>query len=348
MRSVTSRNHWFAAGLAITTLAIAASSSFAERGDGSSQGDTTTVSGKRSGEDIVSVVRFSAVTAGGKGFGVGNVTPVGGWRPPICWYEPRSAQEFAAHVEHMYDETINAPGQANYAKSSVGEFRHTYKDGEYQNYNLDKADEGSWWVAVRDENRRMEPEAQACDREPFWVESGDTPEVPQAITSQVLAELAYNRLHLPDTELTLAPAGVTKVNLPTWAWLDKARFREVSVTASLRVADINIQATTTAKPISLKLEPGTDDAATYPTSGICALGVGDTIGQPYATGNADQTPPCGIKYLRSSGTGTYKLTAVITWRVDWTGTGGVGGDLPDGVFGTTQDVTVQEIQAVNR
>jgi hypothetical protein len=29
-------------------------------------------------------------------------------------------------------------------------------------------------------------------------------------------------------------------------------------------------------------------------------------------------------------------------------TGGAGGDLPDGTFGATQDVVVQEIQAVNR
>ncbi|MFF4706150.1 hypothetical protein ACWC4D_10930 [Streptomyces sp. NPDC001288] len=27
---------------------------------------------------------------------------------------------------------------------------------------------------------------------------------------------------------------------------------------------------------------------------------------------------------------------------------GTGGDLPDGTFGTTQDIAVQEIQAVNR
>ncbi|MGW2823264.1 hypothetical protein ACWC24_20085 [Streptomyces sp. NPDC001443] len=315
---------------------------------GKANGAVLVSSGSRSGSDLVSVVRYSGSTAGSSDSNAGNVTPVDGWRPPACWYEPRSAQEFSTHVERMYDETINAPGQANYAKSSLGEFRNTYKDGQYQNYNLDKADEGSWWVAVRDENRWMEPGAQACDRAPFWVETGDTPDVPQAVTSQVLAGLAYNRLHLPDTKLTLAPAGGTKVNLPTWAWLDKAEFREVSVTATLRAAGLNLQATTTAKPVSLMLEPGTGDAATYPASGICALGVGNTIGQPYAKGRADETPPCGIRYLRSSGTGPYKLRATITWRINWTGTGGAGGALPDGTFGSTQDVTVQEIQAVNR
>jgi hypothetical protein len=178
--------------------------------------------------------------------------------------------------------------------------------------------------------------------------NGETPAVKNAVTPQVLAELAYNRITLPDTKVTLAPEDITKVNLPTWAWLDKATFKTVSVTAALDVAGLNISATTTAKPVSLRLEPGTSDAETYPASGECQLNGDDSIGAPYAKGKAGQTPPCGIKYLRSSGDGTYKLRATITWAVSWTGTGGTGGDLPDGTFGTTQDITVQEIQAVNR
>ncbi|MCF2125940.1 hypothetical protein L1I79_05745 [Strepomyces sp. STD 3.1] len=42
------------------------------------------------------------------------------------------------------------------------------------------------------------------------------------------------------------------------------------------------------------------------------------IGEPYAKGKAEETPPCGVK------------------------------TLPDGEFGGEQDVIVQEIQAVNR
>ncbi|MET7292361.1 hypothetical protein ABZS79_09485 [Streptomyces griseoloalbus] len=42
------------------------------------------------------------------------------------------------------------------------------------------------------------------------------------------------------------------------------------------------------------------------------------------------------------------LTASITWQVSWEGSGGTGGDLPDGTFETTQDMTVQEIQSINR
>ncbi|MEU7383689.1 MULTISPECIES: hypothetical protein [unclassified Streptomyces] len=294
------------------------------------------------------MVRFSGKTAGSGKNASGNVAPVGNWTPPACWYEPRSAKEFSKYVEDAYDDAVNTPGQANYARRSIGEFRDTYKDGTYKNYNLDKADEGNWWVAVRDENRWMDPEAQICNRQPFWVENGAAPNVPNAVTPQVLAELAYNRILLPETEVALAPENVTKVNLPTWAWLDPSTFKPVQVTASLDVAGLNIQATTTATPVSLKLQPGTADAETYPASGECAINDDSSIGEPYAQGKSDQTPPCGIKYLRSSANGTYDLKATITWRINWTGTGGAGGELPDGTFGATQGVTVQEIQSVNR
>ncbi|WP_445528254.1 hypothetical protein [Streptomyces cyslabdanicus] len=294
------------------------------------------------------MVRFSGNTSGSTKKGSGNVTPVGDWSPPACWYEPRSATEFSKYVEDSYNEALNTPGQANYARRSIGEFRDTYKDGTYKNYNLDKADEGNWWVAVRDESRWMDPEAQVCDRQPFWVENGTAPAVPNAVTPQVLAELAYKRILLPDTDVTLAPQNVTKVNLPTWAWLDSSTFKPVQVTASLNVAGLNIQATTTATPVSLNLHPGTQDAETYPASGECIISADGSIGEPYSRGRADETPPCGIRYLRSSGDGTFQLRATVTWKVSWTGTGGTGGDLPDGAFGKNQAVTVQEIQAVNR
>lgn len=73
------------------------------------------------------------------------------------------------------------------------------------------------------------------------------------------------------------------------------------------------------------------------------------IGEPYAEGKSDKTPPCGVKYLRSSGNGSYPLTASVTWKISWTGTGvNEAQDLPDGEFGAEQNVIVQEIQAVNR
>ncbi|GAP53146.1 secreted protein [Streptomyces azureus] len=119
------------------------------------------------------------------------------------------------------------------------------------------------------------------------------------------------------------------------------------MTASL--PGTGLSATTTAEPVSPHIEPGTADARTYPDSGECAINEDGSIGAPYAQGKADQDPPCGVSYLRSSGSdGPCPLCATVTWKISWTGTSGEGGGLPDGTFGTTQDVTVQEIQSVNR
>ncbi|GAA3495679.1 hypothetical protein GCM10019016_027790 [Streptomyces prasinosporus] len=178
-------------------------------------------------------------------------------------------------------------------------------------------------------------------------ENDDPPaDVPQAITPEVLAQLAYAEIRVPSTEVDLAPNGTTKVNLPTWAWLDAVDFQPVSVTASVPL--LRIEATTTAEPVSVRMDPGTPDAETYPASGVCEIQNG-RIGEPYEKGKANETPPCGVKYLRSSGDDSYRLGATVTWEIHWTGTGVAGEqDLPDGTFGGEQDVVVQEIQAVNR
>lgn len=89
-----------------------------------------------------------------------------------------------------------------------------------------------------------------------------------AATPLDLAHIAYGFVHVPDTKVTLAPSGPTKVNLPTWAWLDKADFKPVSVTATL--ANYHISSTVTATPQSLKLEPGTADAELSPHP-VCVL-----------------------------------------------------------------------------
>lgn len=84
----------------------------------------------------------------------------------------------------------------------------------------------------------------------------------------------------------MAPTGKSTVNLPTWIWLDKAKFKKLSVTASL--PGTGLSATTTAEPVSLHIEPGTADAQTYPPSGECAINAYGSIGAPYAKGKADQ------------------------------------------------------------
>ncbi|MEV7321788.1 hypothetical protein [Streptomyces sp. NPDC093970] len=347
MHAVTSRGRFAVAGLisGVLVVTVAGTASATWPPSKGSQGNTEQSGGSNAGTLVSKVTYSGSVRSHG---GSTAMQPVTDWTPPACWYEPRSVAEFKDYVETMYTDTINTPGQANYAKAAVGQFRDIYRDGKYKDYNEDKANEGNWWVAVQNPDRTDDPAGWECSDLPFWVANNDAPGVPQAVTPKILAEAAYDAIQLPGTEVTLAPAKGTKVNLPTWAWLDRAEFKEVSVTASLNVGGLNVRATTTAKPVSLKLEPGTGDAETYPASGVCTLNADDSIGEPYAEGKAQQTPPCGIKYLHSSGNGSYRLKATVTWRVSWSGTGGAGGRLPAGTFGTTQDVRVQEIQAVNR
>ncbi|WP_405938215.1 hypothetical protein OG338_17470 [Streptomyces sp. NBC_00726] len=340
------RTPYLAATLSFGLIALLPATASAEIIPGGSRGESKP-SAERNGHTLTSRISYSGSTKGTSGKSSGGFAPTGNWTPPACWYEPRSPAEFKKSVEDMYTTTVNTPGQHSYAKTAAGQYRDMYKDGKYKNYNLDKADEGAFWVSVQDEDRWDEPGAWSCSELPFWVEKGKAPQVKNSVTPEVLAQLAYNQVDVPKTEVSLAPAGNTKVNLPTWAWLDEATFKPVSVTASLDAGGVSLRSTVTATPVSLHIKPGTKDATLHPGSGECAFR-GGHIGTPYAKGDADKTPSCGVTYLRSSGNGSYALQATLTWNVTWTGTGGAGGTLPTGTFGTTQNITVQEIQAINR
>ncbi|MFC8346436.1 hypothetical protein [Streptomyces sp. NPDC057280] len=276
----------------------------------------------------------------GSGTSTGALTSSTNWSPPPCWYAPKyTPEQLQKTLEPIWEAE-----STGYEWDAAQRKKYNADDKE-KGFNKDKTGKGYWWDSYVDKS--YPPGWDSCDKGPFWVDTGDAPpaEYENAVTPEILAELAYNEIRVPGTKVTLAPAEATKVNLPTWAWLNGADFKPVSVTASVPVLDL--QATATAEPVSLKIEPGTADAVTYPASGVCEINNGH-IGEPYAKGKAGETPACGVKYLRSSGDGTYPLRATVTWKITWTGTDGAGGDLPDGNFGATQDVVVQEIQAVNR
>ncbi|MEV5465449.1 hypothetical protein ACOZDZ_25130 [Streptomyces griseoincarnatus] len=313
------------------------------RGDDGTR-DTTDENANLSDDGTLSVsaggVRFDH-SKNGKGGKVGALTSSTSWSPPPCWYAPKySPEELQAYLEPIWEA-----GSTGHEWDNEQRKKYTDPDDPKKDFNKHKSGKGYWWDSYVDKS--FPPGWDSCKRDYFWVDQGDPPpaDVENAVTPEILAELAYSEIRVPGTEVTLAPAQATKVNLPTWSWLDGAEFQPVSVTAS--VPEIGIYATATAEPVALKIEPGTPDAETYPASGVCEIDNG-RIGEPYAKGKANRTPPCGVKYLRSSGDGTFPLQATVTWEVHWNGSGGAGGDLPDGEFGATQDVVVQEIQSVNR
>ncbi|MEW2392891.1 hypothetical protein AB0933_31465 [Streptomyces venezuelae] len=331
-------------GLVLATMATAAPAHARGKNPGAALGSAK---GDRQGQQLTVETKVRTTVEGSpKSAKTGTLTPANSnWDPPACWYEP-------AYSPKQIEATVKAI--RSFKAFSIGDlvggvFDSYFKEGHpYKNYNLDKQGEGQFWAAAVDEKRKDEPEAQACDRMPFWVTKGDPPEEPLAVSPRVLAEYAYGQIPVPDTEIKRAPEGETKVNLPTWVWLDKCKFKKISVTASL--PGTGLSATTTAEPVSLRLDPGTSDAETYPSSGECPIGDDGRIGSPRAKGTpADTDPPCGVRYLRSSGDhAPYELGATITWRVTWKSTTEPGGELSPGEFGTTQDVVVREIQSVNR
>lgn len=321
---------------------FAAQTAFAKRDKYGNNGDSQ--QSANAGKDgTVSVTVGGVVfdrSKNGSGKSAGALTSTTSWSPPPCWYAPKYTPD---QLKKYLEPTWEA-GSTGYEWDAKQ--RDRYVNGEpYKDFNKDKTGKGYFWDSFV--NKDFPPGWDSCEEPIFWVDQGDPPpaNIKNAVTPKVLAELAYAEIRVPGTEVTLAPANQTKVNLPTWAWLDAADFKPVSVTASVPV--IGVTATATARPTSLRIEPGTKDAETYPASGVCPIDNG-RIGEPYAKGKADRTPPCGVRYLRSSGNGTYPLQATVTWEIDWTGSGGASGDLPDGTFGATQDVVVQEIQAVNR
>ncbi|MEU6255299.1 hypothetical protein [Streptomyces sp. NPDC047043] len=322
-------------------------------------GQNTKPSGGKHGKTVYASATYSTIkvrqVSGPTGGKHGSLSSVDvNWKPPACWYEPVfTGQE----LKDFVDEN-DGNGDVGIHESWFGKGLWTdhYQDGKpehnfddaytvaegYKNWNIGK--DGYFWRSVAPDEK--DPDSWDCGKIMFWQDANVVPKVAHAPTPKMLAEYAYNKVEVPDTEIELKPTAKSTVNLPTWVWLDKGRFQEIKVRADL--PRTNLWAETTAKPVALHLDPGTQDATTYPASGDCKINDDGSIGTPYEKGDAKKTPPCGITYLHATNGTPYHLKASITWQVSWEGTGGTKGDLPDGTFDTTQDINVQEIQSVNR
>ncbi|MFF1710320.1 hypothetical protein [Streptomyces sp. NPDC058268] len=301
-----------------------------------------------------SEIRISYKSGGDGGGKKGNLASIDpNWKPPACWYEPVYTPEQlkkAAEAGEVDDAGIHefwsdAIFIDHYDK---GEANDNFDDENsraegYKNYNIGK--DGYFWRGVAPDD--TDPDSWDCGRIMFWQDAGTVPDIPHAPTPKMLAEYAYDKVKVPETEVELKPQAKSTVNLPTWVWLDKGTFKDVKVRAEL--PNTGLWAETTAKPKSLHLEPGTADSETFPASGECKINEDGSIGTPYTKGKSKQDPPCGIKYLRATDGKPYQLKASITWEISWEGSDNDGKHmLPNGTFETTQDMNVQEIQSINR
>ncbi|WP_330307012.1 MULTISPECIES: hypothetical protein [unclassified Streptomyces] len=356
MRSVAKTCVLLAASVCATGLSSATAYAIGEDHDqaplpsgpsGGASGSTLTA---KATATSIKVTQVSGGTSGSSPKALAPVDP--NWEPPACWYEPvATPQQLKAAVDRLKKGGDLVPVTPTLSWGEELMVDHYDKgkaeagSGEgYKNFNVGK--DGRFWRGVINKNRENDPESSVCENTLFWQNANTLPDNKHAPTPDVLAAYAYDKIKVPETEVELKPATKSIVNLPTWVWLDKGTFKEVKVRAEL--ADAGVWAETTAKPVALHLNPGTEDAETYPASGDCKINDDGSIGTPYTQGDADKTPPCGITYQRATNGKPYQLTASITWQISWEGSGGAKGDLPDGTFETTQDMAVQEIQSINR
>ncbi|WP_079170277.1 hypothetical protein [Mangrovactinospora gilvigrisea] len=271
------------------------------------------------------------------GVGAGPVTPVANYTPPACWYAPTwDAKGYKKYAEDSYNGEHNDPHGAG---------SDLIQDGNGKDpYHLKEQDKGYWWYGHIDQSQLNSPNIGDCNAKPFWVPKGVTPKAAESLSPEQLAQLAYAHLKVPPTRVTLNPAMLQTVNLPTWVWLKANRFHPMSVTASTGL--LGISATTTATPVSLHLDAGTADAQLYPSSGDCPAKADGTIGTAYKPGDKGD-PPCGIRYQHASTSGPFTMTATLTWKVTWTSNLAAGRhQLPSGTFRQPHDMSVQEVQTV--
>ncbi|MEV0323315.1 hypothetical protein ACIBKX_11975 [Streptomyces sp. NPDC050658] len=354
MRATTKAGAFLVAG----ALTVALSSTAYAIGDKGNQNQGP--SGGAKGNTLMAGASQTSIevsqVSGGKG-GSSNkpVVPVDpNWKPPACWYEPVATSEEVKAATDQLKKTPNENLVPVTPSLSWGEelMVNHYEKGEtqsdgaegYKNFNIGK--KGKFWRGVVNPDMEDDPAAYDCEQNLFWQDAGAIPKIANAPTPEVLASYAYDQIKVPDTEVELKPEAKSTVNLPTWIWLDKGKFEDVKVRAEL--PGTNLWAETTAKPVSLHLEPGTADAKTFPASAECKVNDDGSIGTPYTKGKSKQDPPCGIAYQRATGGEPFQLKASITWEITWEGSGNTGGDLPNGTFDGTQDVEVQEIQSINR
>jgi hypothetical protein len=166
--------------------------------------------------------------------------------------------------------------------------------------------------------------------------------VPQASPrelAEVSADSVRQRLPLPRAIFSPDPsdAGVV-VQLPMWFAVPAAQWRAVSETASVP----GISATVTARPVSLRFEPGDGSAPV-----VCR---GPGLRWRSGMREPAKAPACSYTYRDASsvapGGAAWSTRLSITWRVSWTSSTGVGGSLGSLTTSQAYPVRVREIQAL--
>jgi hypothetical protein len=169
---------------------------------------------------------------------------------------------------------------------------------------------GAWYVyqcqtaGVRD----------ALYRPPIWIPDGQAGPTAAAVDPAALVEQARNQLPLQGPTIELNPTGRQLVHLPTWMWLDRAGWHPQAATAT--AGAVSVTATAVPTTVTWSIGDGHQVHCTGP-------------GTPYLPGGDPKatSPDCGYTYRADSAaepSGTFTVTATVTWNVTWAGAGRTG------------------------
>lgn len=143
-----------------------------------------------------------------------------------------------------------------------------------------------------------------------------------AVTPQELLQVAIGELKVPVLPPRTAPPlgkdGL--VGLPEWFWIPRPAWHATSVIVTAGP----VWARATAAPVRLSFDPGSG------LPGATCRGPGTA----YQARHGSRATDCSYTYPQSSALqpgGAYPASVTVTWRVTWTGSGGVGGTLNAGL-----------------
>ncbi|WP_435581607.1 hypothetical protein [Amycolatopsis thermoflava] len=176
--------------------------------------------------------------------------------------------------------------------------------------------------------------ADTLYRPPVWIADGQPGPVPLPSPAELAAQ-ARNQLRLPTPKIKANPAGDQLVNLPTWLWLDRSSWGDVSATASVP----GVSVTAVARPTSVTWSMGDGGSVT-------CTGPGSPF--PAGVDPKSASPDCGYTYKTSSAgqrADAFPVTATVNWTVTWSGAG-QGGTFPNMTTSALVAFRVAESQGI--
>lgn len=202
-----------------------------------------------------------------------------------------------------------------------------YKPVDYEAPGGQPQEAGGWFMVL------CSPDGKdPLSHGPVWVPAGGGAQ--PALSPEQVAQIARNRLRLPEVTIAASPAEDQLVNLPTWLWLSGG-WEEVSANASVP----GVSVTAVARPRSVTWSMGDGGSVTCGGPGT-----------PFVSGRDPRrdSPDCGYTYRTSSAgkrADAYTVTVTVTWTVTWSGAG-QGGTFPNMTTSASAAFRVAESQGI--